>query len=97
MTKSTTWHVFEKAMLASFRLLMPICVLACALGCWFWSAEHVYECGDPMLKLTLAYLDENALQNSTLGWKAAAAAFFFSLTNVFTIRAWVGLADWMGY
>ena len=37
-----SWHVFEKAMLVSSRLLMPICVLACALACWFWFAKHLY-------------------------------------------------------
>ena len=37
------WHVFEKAMIASSRLLVPICVLGCALACWFWLAKHLYK------------------------------------------------------
>ena len=81
-----TWHVFEKTMLASARLLMPIVLLACTLVCWYWSAAHLYDCGDPILKLTLGYLDEDARKNMALGWKAATASFFFSVANIYLVQ-----------
>ena len=82
-----SWHVFEKAMLASSRLLVPICVFACALACWFFASEHVYECGDPVLKLTLGYLNDGALQDSALGWKASTLVFLYSVLSGYLVQS----------
>jgi hypothetical protein len=79
-------HTFERAMLASSKLLLPVCGLGCALGMWFWSTKHVYDCGDPVLKFTLVYFDGGAHENATLDWEAACAVFFYSVASLYLVQ-----------
>ena len=39
-----------------------------------------------MLKLTLGYLDEDSLNDTSLGSKAAVAVFFFSAANIHLVQ-----------
>ena len=81
-------HDFEKAMVACSKLLVPICVLVLPLGCWFWSArQSLYDCGDPVLKLTLAYFSDHKLGSYTLGKAASAAAFFYSIATLCVVHS----------
>ena len=81
-------HDFEKAMVACSKLLVPICVIVLPLGCWFWSArQSLYDCGDPVLKLTLAYFSDHKQGSYTLGRAASAAAFFYSIATLCVVHS----------
>ena len=73
-----SFNLFEKALLTSSKLLAPVCALALMLGGWFGSANHLYKCGDPIMRFTLAYISADNV--------IAAAAVFFSATNLCIIH-----------
>ena len=50
-------HIIEQTMIGSAKILAPSCLPASVLCGVFWFTAHLYECGDPMMKLTLAYHD----------------------------------------
>ena len=82
MISATAQTNVEKCMIATFKLHVPLGVLALVLGCWFGVAEHLYACGDPVLKMTVAYLTERELTNLA----TAAAAVLFSAANLYVVH-----------
>lgn len=79
---SAELHSFERLMLSGSKCLVPICVCAAILCVSLGSAAHVYQCGDPIMRLSLAYVDLSAVPKP-----ASLAVFFFYAANLWMVHS----------